>query len=146
MINTTNKPWFLGFSVIIPRDSFGIVSSLNALAQLRLDLGDAEVAREELHEALTQGKELGFKKLVAKSLEACARLAMAEHAPTRAAQIWGAAEALRRAINNPAKTLEQGRNAREQAVVEQELGASTFAAAWAEGAALTLNEVVALAL
>lgn len=127
-------------------DSFGIVSSLNALAQLRLDLGDAEVAREELHEALTQGKELGFKKLVAKSLEACARLAMAEHAPTRAAQIWGAAEALRRAINNPAKTLEQGRNAREQAVVEQELGASTFAAAWAEGAALTLNEVVALAL
>ncbi|HZJ09459.1 MAG TPA: hypothetical protein VFD39_07185, partial [Trueperaceae bacterium] len=123
-----------------------IADSLNNLAQLRLDRGDAEAAHQELREALTLGREKGFKKLIAGSLEGCARLALAQRSAHRAAQFWGAAEALRRAIKAPEKPVEKGRYAHEQAAAKQELGARAFAQAWSEGAALRLDEAVALAL
>src|SRR5690606_15558728 len=119
---------------------WGVADSLNNLAQLRLDRGDAEAAHQDLREALTLGREEGFKRLSAGSLEGCARLALALRSAHRAAQLWGAAEALRLAIKAPERPVEKGRYAHEQAAAKQELGARAFAKAWSDGAALRLDE------
>lgn len=121
-------------------DKWGIADSLNALAQLHLDRGSAEAAREKLEEALSLGRDLRAKKHIAGSLEGCARLACAQRTMHPAVQLWGAAEALRRAIKIPEKPLETSRYAHEQAAAKQELGAAAYAVAWSEGAAMVLTE------
>ncbi len=64
----------------------------------------------------------------------------------RAARLFGAAEALREAIATPLSPVD--RSAQEQAVanVRAHLDVATFAAAWAEGRAMTLEQATSYAL
>ena len=73
-------------------------------------------------------------------------LAVAEGQPARAARLGGAAEALREALGAALHpVLHPGHDQAVQAM-RAALGEEAFAAAWAEGQALPLEEAVALAL
>jgi hypothetical protein len=76
-----------------------------------------------LEEALLLSRDIGTRELMAAGLESVAWVAAACGQARRAARLCGAAEAMRAA-----------------------LGEEAFAAAWAAGRALPLDEAIALAL
>jgi hypothetical protein len=64
----------------------------------------------------------------------------------RAARLFGAAEALREAIGTPFARVEQEAHRRRLSRVRALLGEEAFAAAWAEGRAMTVEQAMADAL
>ena len=66
--------------------------------------------------------------------------------PERAARLWGAAERLRQAIGCRTAPAARATYERAMAVVRAQLGDDAFAAAWAEGQAMTLEQAIAEAL
>ena len=70
----------------------------------------------------------------------------AETHPDRAARLLGAVEALREAIGAPLPPAQRGEIDRVTAAMRDALGEETFAAAWAEGGAMTPDQAVAHAL
>ena len=72
---------------------------------------------------------------------------LCEHGrPTDAAQLFGAAEALRELIGKPLTRAQQANHDRDVATVQQRLDPEAFAAAWAAGRAMTLEQAIAYAL
>ena len=64
----------------------------------------------------------------------------------RSPRLWGAAEATRRLIGAPLPPNERPRYERLVAAVRTQLDEETFAAAWAAGQALSLEQAIAEAL
>ncbi len=79
------------------------------------------------------------------SLEAFAHLA-AERQPQCAAQLWGAAAALREAIGAPLPPNEREEYERDVAAVREALGEEAFSATWVEGRAMSMEQAVAYAM
>ncbi len=59
-----------------------------------------------------------------------------------AAQLWGAAESLREAINDPIPPVERATYERSVAAARDQIGEKAFAAAWAEGRAMSPEHVL----
>jgi hypothetical protein len=66
--------------------------------------------------------------------------------PVRAARLFGAAEGLRARIGAIGQPIERAVYADSVASVRTQLNQKTFAAAWAEGRAMTLEQAIAYAL
>jgi hypothetical protein len=66
--------------------------------------------------------------------------------PERAARLWGAAERLREAIGCRPAPAARLTYERAQAATRAQVGEAAFAAAWAEGQAMTLEQAHAEAL
>jgi non-specific serine/threonine protein kinase len=121
-----------------------ITDVLNAMAFLALDEGDEEAARSLVEESLAMSREIGPTESMSGSFTLLAKAAEAAGEPERAARLFGAAGSLRgdillvRAVRADSE--------RSIAAARASLGEEAFAAAWAEGQAMTLEEVVALAL
>ncbi len=124
----------------------GIAISLNPLGHVAREEGDYVAAAASHRESLTVRRELGDKKGVAECLEGLAAGCGAQKQPRRAAHLFGAAKALRAAIGVPLPPNERDRYDREVAALREALGEEAFAAAWAAGRAMTLEEAVAYAL
>lgn len=120
--------------------------ALNGAGILARDQGHYKVARELHEQSLTIKRELGDKRVVAVSLGSFADLARAESQPERAARLWGAAEALRDAIGAPLPPDARQKYERNLAAVHEALGEEAFAAVWAVGRAMTLEQAVEYAL
>ncbi len=73
-------------------------------------------------------------------------LAVATGQSARAAQLGGAAEALREALGAALHPVLRPGHARAVQAVREALGEDACAAAWAEGQAMTLEQAVAYAL
>ncbi len=86
------------------------------------------------------------KSCITNSLEELAFLARAEGATTRAALLWGAEKALSASIGSCRPPNEHSRKSLAVSEVQKELGEEAFAAAWAEGQAMTWEQAVAFAL
>ena len=123
------------------------------LAICRLILGTVARRRGEVTEAeaLQRGglalfRDLGDRHYCAQGLEALASTAGVTGQGERAAQLLGAAAALRETIGAPQPPLEQAEV--EQAVAEARaaLGEAVWAAAFAAGRALSLEQAIAEAL
>ena len=108
--------------------------------------GMVALAEESLVEALTIMRALGALMDTAKALETFAELALAEHAPERAARIWGATEHLREEIEVPILLDEQAGYQSTVAAARAVLGDEAFDRAWNEGRGMPLEEVVRYAL
>jgi hypothetical protein len=67
-------------------------------------------------------------------------------APERAARLWGAAERLREAIGCRPAPAARATYERALAAARAQLGEEAFAAAWAAGGALTLEQAIDEAL
>jgi predicted ATPase/DNA-binding CsgD family transcriptional regulator len=124
----------------------GTAAALNCLGLVATARGDAARAGAHLRAALEQRAALGDRWGVADSLASLAALAAASRQPERAARLFGAAEAMREAIAVPLALPE--RAVFEAAIARARAGLPevAFAAAWAAGRALSLEDAVGEAL
>jgi tetratricopeptide (TPR) repeat protein len=130
----------------------GVAWSLSGLGSVALHQQEYARAATLLKESLALFRELGDKPGIgtrgglADCLERLARVAVAEGQPERAARLLGAAEALRDALGAPLPPADGAEYQRDVTVIRAGLGEEAFAAAWAAGRAMSLEEAVTVAL
>jgi ATP/maltotriose-dependent transcriptional regulator MalT len=113
------------------------------LARLSAWQGDADAARRLYRESLTLLLAFNvYKDLVAEGLEGVAALETAQGRPSGAAQLWGAAEALREAIGAPIYPVNRGRYEQAVAQTRAALSEPALRAAWAEGRLMTPQQAL----
>jgi predicted ATPase/class 3 adenylate cyclase len=119
---------------------------LRNLSHLDCEEGRFDSARSRGEQALRMARRLGDKRAIAVSLLRFGGLAAAQGQSERAATLLAAAEALCETIGYDWQPDQRNQHDRCVAATHAALGEAAFAAAWAEGQALTLEEAVALAL
>jgi predicted ATPase/DNA-binding SARP family transcriptional activator len=123
-----------------------VANLLTNLGSLSTQHGDYAAARACLSEGVRHVRDLGNKLLACYALEACASLAAAENGQARAGRLWGAAEALREAIGAPLPAPALTELDSTIADAREASGEGAFAAAWAEGRAMTMEQALDYAL
>jgi hypothetical protein len=129
----------LGFKSLIP----AVLIGLGYIAQRQ---GDAARARGCFAEALTLCRESDNQQMLVVSLAGLARVAGMQGQPERAARLFGAVEALAELLQAPLSAGHQIEIDRNMALTRAQVDEATFAAAWAEGRALSLEQAIADAL
>jgi hypothetical protein len=132
-------------------DTFYIARVLSLLGEVALGQGNAAGARALLQESVAVSRDVGHPGVIASALVACASAVAAGPAPRpedvqRAARIWGAAEVLRERVGIFLAGADRTRCERAIEYARVRLRPEVWAAAWAEGRALTLNQAIAYAL
>lgn len=117
-----------------------ITYSLFNLGNVAGDRGEHEKAYAYYTECLRMCREIGNTYVMAHAFTALANLAVVGNRMRRAALLYGAANSVCESSGKASN-----RSEREE-VARQTLGEEAFAVAWAEGAALSLEGAVALAL
>jgi hypothetical protein len=125
-------------------DVWCIAFALGGLGDTARMQGDYRRAAELLREGLSLQLEQGNRMDAAFALEALAILAAAQQQPRKAARLWGAAEALREAINAPLPAAYQRDYEPYLAEARAGLGEAAYTAAWAEGRAMPLEQALAV--
>ncbi len=120
--------------------------SLHGLARVALGQDDYNGAATLFDESLAMFRAVDDSLGITWCLEGFACVAGKQGDPARAARLFGASEGLREALRYPLRLDERVANERHVAAVRAELGEGAFAAAWAEGRAMTLEEAVDYAL
>jgi len=115
---------------------------LGVVALTRSDLDRAAVS---LKESIALSLEVGQSELVASGLMGLG-VVTAREQPMRAARHFGAAEALREVVGVTIWPPRRKLCDHALEAVRDALGAAAFAAAWAEGSAMTLERAVEYAL
>jgi predicted ATPase/class 3 adenylate cyclase/Tfp pilus assembly protein PilF len=126
-------------------DRPGLAVSLLHLGIVAMNQEQDDQARGLFRESIALFRELKNTVGVAECLSELAAGAAARGQPEQAAQLWGAAEALRDSVAagpGPADPAEEARHA----AVRDTLGADRFAACWAAGHALSIDEAIACGL
>lgn len=123
-------------------NTWGVALALTNLGRAALESGALERAESTLQEGLTLWKALGERRNIAECLEALAGLAAARMQVEQAARLWGAAEALREAVGAPLSPVERPQHERHLAKAQSTGDAGAFAAAWAEGRSMSLDDAV----
>jgi hypothetical protein len=126
------------------RDTLG--TSLMGLAVMARAQAEHAEAAALWKEALIVSSEIDHPWSVLRALAGLAGLATVAADHERAARLFGAVEALREASGTREAFFWRAINDRDLADVRASLGDETFAAAWAEGRAMTLEQAVAYAL
>jgi hypothetical protein len=123
-----------------------IAHSLHELGNLSARQGDPAAAQRLLRESLAIWSELRDKYYGSFSLEGLAFLAVTQGQSERAARLFGALEAHRETVSVPPVAAERAEYHRSVADARSALGEEAFAAAWAAGRALTLEQAIRVAL
>ena len=115
---------------------------LHLLGRIEVQRDELPAARTYYQQSLALNRQVGEKWMTPFNLEGLARVIAAQGELLQAAQLWGAAEALREAIDVP--RLPVDRAGYEQAVgaARAQLGEEAFAAAWQEGWMMKLERVI----
>ncbi|HEV2660193.1 MAG TPA: tetratricopeptide repeat protein, partial [Ktedonobacteraceae bacterium] len=119
-----------------------LAESLAILARIVLSLGERTEARVLYDESLEIARALHHRGLIAACLEGRAGVAAEEDQLTWAAQLWGAADALRESIRVSIPLIERVDNERSLASARTHLGEQDFAAAWEAGRAMTPEQAI----
>jgi predicted ATPase/transcriptional regulator with XRE-family HTH domain len=123
----------------------GIAALLARLARSALHQGEYANAQELLWESLQQFVQLGDKRNIIACLEVTAVLAAVRGHSVRAARLWGAAESLRATADMPVSPSDRSHDAPYLTALHERLDDVSFAAAWTEGQALSLDQAIAVA-
>jgi predicted negative regulator of RcsB-dependent stress response len=91
-------------------------------------------------------QELGHHAPVTHELECIGFIAIAQSQPEKAARLFGAAEALRESLESQMTTNEREEYERHLLNLHRQLNKAEFAAAWAAGRVLSMDEAIALAV
>jgi len=136
-------------SVRLSRDRANAVGVASAL----LARGDAALAQSEVAkaarlygESLALFQERGASWGIIMCFEQFARVAGAQGQAARAIRLWGAAEKRRERCGLPSLPTHQAELDRAVASVRAQLDEASFAAAWAEGQAMSLDQAISYAL
>ena len=127
-------------------DKQGMAAALYGRGMIALERGDYAAAETLLKECLAIYQELGNKRGFAYALKSFAYLASAQEQMTRAALLFGAAEARRESIGAPLPPNERERYDRSVAAVRDTLDAAAFKAALDQGHSLTTEQAIVYAL
>jgi tetratricopeptide (TPR) repeat protein len=122
-----------------------IARSLFVLGRVAESLGDYAAARALYKESLVIGRigrVVGDNWDIASCLEGLAGLFVAQGEPVRAVRLWGAADALRKSMGTPIPPVYGADYERSVAAARAQLGEKAFAAAWAEGRMMSLEQVL----
>jgi predicted ATPase/serine/threonine protein kinase/DNA-binding CsgD family transcriptional regulator len=119
-----------------------LAESLAILARIVLSQGESTEARVLYDESREIARELNHMWLIASCLEGQAGMAAEEGQLTWAAQLWGAADALRETIRVSIPLIERLENERSIATTRTRLGEKDFAAAWEAGRAMTPEQAI----
>ncbi len=120
----------------------GTAESLAALGKVLAAEGDFPAAQALYEESLTLSGEVGEQWVIAMGLLGVGEVVAAQHKLAWAAQLWGAADALRDALGIPIPPIERADYERSLSAARVHLGERAFAAAWAQGRAMTLQQVL----
>jgi predicted ATPase/class 3 adenylate cyclase/Tfp pilus assembly protein PilF len=127
-------------------DNRNLAISLLNLALVAQQQNDHEQAALRYEESLVLFRELGDRFGIAACLKELGGLAIAQTRPERAARLYGAAHVLREMIGVPLPPADAAEYERCLAATRDQLGQDAFTAAWAEGCAMSLEEIMAFAL
>jgi predicted ATPase/class 3 adenylate cyclase len=123
-----------------------LANALEGQARLAWSQGDL-VSAHSLHaEALAIRREAGNPLSLAHSFESFAILAAAQQQAQRATRLFGAAERFHEALYYSELPMWRAEHDRSVGAVHAQLGEATFAQAWAEGQAMTMDQAIACAL
>jgi predicted ATPase/class 3 adenylate cyclase len=120
----------------------GMAEALSMLGRVEAAGGDHAFARTLYEESLAMAQEIGDKELIASGLEGLASVVAVQGALAWATRLWGTAEAVREAIGAPLQPIERADYEQAVAIARDHLGEETFASAWAEGRAMTAEQVL----
>ncbi|GHO46612.1 tetratricopeptide repeat protein [Ktedonospora formicarum] len=112
------------------------------MGRLALIQGDLTKARQLIEESLATSLQIRNRWFVASCLERLGEVFVAQSRYTQAARFWGAASAIRKAIQAPIPPIEVKQYERAQVQTRQQLGEARFQAAWLEGEQMTPEEVL----
>jgi predicted ATPase len=135
-------------SLALHRDAgtkWGIATSLRNLGTMAEAQGDHRRAAALFEESLHLYRELGYRPGVAACLAGLAGIAPTEQ-PERAARLLGAAQALMDTTDVVIGPDDRVDVEHDLPTVRAQLGETSFAAAWAEGRAMTLEQAITYAL
>ncbi len=122
----------------------GIAWTLFCLGRVLAAEGDLGAARAVCEESLILEMRVNVGQSfqdIAPALEELAAVVAAQGETTWAARLWGRAEAQRETINTPLPPLFRADYDHAVALARSQLDEQSFAAAWAEGRAMTLERV-----
>ncbi len=120
-----------------------IAVTLYVLGRVEAQQGDLRAARSRYMESLALARELDHKWITPFNLEGLADVLATQGQLRWAAQLWGAAEALREGTAYPLPPVYRAAYDRSVAAVRSSLGEKAFAASWAEGRKMTPEQALA---
>jgi non-specific serine/threonine protein kinase len=123
-----------------------LIHALGALGHLERDEGNYARAGALYRESLLLRRELGALLALAQSLEDLAGLASRQQQPERAIRLLGAAEAYCETFGARPPVADLQEYERTVSEARAALGEAAFAAAWAEGRAMSLQRAIEYAL
>jgi non-specific serine/threonine protein kinase len=127
-------------------DKHGMAISLVTLGAAEYHLGSHAEATALHQQSLALFGEVENRREIAECLEVLAMLARAQAQPFQAARLFGTAEAALEEIGSSMQPSQDPRYETYVAEIRDQLGEATFAAAWAEGRAMRLEDAIAAAL
>ena len=127
-------------------DRMGTAWAFAKLGRVAHEQRDCERSSELYSQALRLYREIGNRWGPIVCVEGLAALAASTGRPRRSASLFGAAEVLREAIREPLPPPERAWLHQAVTAARALLADEDFAAAWAEGRAMTLEQAVAYAL
>jgi hypothetical protein len=119
-----------------------VYSSHSELAHVLREHGEIDEPLNIYRELLPKWKDLGHRAAVAHELECIAFILSKKGDIQRAAQLLGAAEALREVIDSSMTTLEQAEYDREVSALRSKMNEIDFEKAWNEGREMTMDEAI----
>jgi tetratricopeptide (TPR) repeat protein len=127
-------------------DKQGLAFVLSHLGKLNREGGEDRRAVARYAESITLCRQVGDLPRFAECLEGLAGTTAVCAEPIRAARLFGAAEAVREAVDAPLPPVHRTDYEADVATVRAALDEATFAAAWATGRNLSLDEALAEAV
>ncbi|HET9222517.1 MAG TPA: PAS domain S-box protein [Roseiflexaceae bacterium] len=134
------------FSERLGDKSIGVMWAHQGLGETALAQGDPLAARKWLAAVLRLCSELGTRMIAVWCLAGLGGAAALSHEPEQAARLWGAAHRLRAALGCRPAPAARATLERLLGLARAQLGESAFAAAWAAGEAMSLEQAIAEAL
>ena len=128
------------------KSEFAITLGIN-LAELAGEEGKFDEARRLCITSLRNSQEVGDKESIAAALTIFAWLCFASDGQAEAAaQLFGAVEGIRESLGIALPPRQRARHERRIAAIRDALDQKVFAAAWARGKAMSIDEAIAYAL
>lgn len=127
-------------------DGRGMAMVLTGLGWVSLDRDDARQAQVCMRESLALFRDLGSKIDICLCIEGLGAVAGMRGEAARAARLFGAAQALREAMNIDYAPLTERHYARHREAARARIGDSAWSAAWEEGHTLSLDQAIDKAL
>jgi predicted ATPase/class 3 adenylate cyclase/DNA-binding CsgD family transcriptional regulator len=125
-------------------DGWGIAWGLYSLFWVAFEEGDYAAAQALILESLAILRQSDDKEFIASGVEALAGVVSVQGNPVWAARLWGAAEALRKAIRAPIPPVNHARYESLVAAARMHVHGDLFRAHWEVGRTMSLDQVLTL--